>query len=149
MKTALIHDHLAQDGGAEKVLQTFLEMFSDPTIYTLLYDKKNILKNYSTYDIQASIIQRLPGGVSHYKWYLPLMPMAVEFFDLRNYDLVFSDTSSFAKGVITTPDTPHICYCHTPTRYLWSDTNTYASDVGGTIIGKILPIILNRLRMWD
>jgi len=150
MKTALIHDHLAQDGGAEKVLQTFLEMFSDPTIYTLLYDKKNILKNYSTYDIQASIIQRLPGGVSHYKWYLPLMPMAVEFFDLRNYDLVISDTSSFAKGVITQPDTMHICYCHTPTRYLWSDMHQYLNELKyNKYIKKVISLILTWLRMWD
>lgn len=150
MKAALIHDHLAQDGGAEKVLQTFLEMFPSSTIYTLLYDKKNILKNYSTYDVQASIIQKLPGGVSHYKWYLPLMPMAVEFFDLRNYDLVISDTSSFAKGVITLPDTIHICYCHTPTRYLWTDAHQYLNELRyNKYIKKIISLILTRLRMWD
>ncbi|MCF7820723.1 MAG: glycosyltransferase [Candidatus Pacebacteria bacterium] len=150
MKTALIHDHLAQDGGAEKVLQTFLEMFPSSPIFTLLYDKENIVKNYNGHDIQASIIQKLPGGVSHYKWYLPFMPMAVEFFDLRNYDVVISDTSSFAKGVITLPDTLHICYCHTPTRYLWSDTHQYLNELKyNKYIKKLISLILTRLRMWD
>ena len=150
MKTALVHDHLAQDGGAEKVLQTFLEMYKEAPIFTLLYDKKNALKHYSDHDIQASIIQKLPGGVSHYKWYLPLMPLAVEFFDLRPYKLVISDTSSFAKGVITSPDSVHICYCHTPTRYLWSDTHQYINELKyNKWLKKIISLILTRLRTWD
>ncbi len=150
MKTALVHDHLAQDGGAEKVLQTFLEMYKDAPIFTLLYDKTNALKYYSDHDIQASIIQKLPGGVSHYKWYLPLMPLAVEFFDLRPYKLVLSDTSSFAKGVITAPDSTHICYCHTPTRYLWSDTHQYINELKyNKWLKKIISLILTRLRVWD
>jgi len=150
MKTALIHDHLAQDGGAEKVLQTFLEMYTEAPIFTLLYDKKNVLKYYNDHNIQASIIQKLPGGVSHYKWYLPLMPLAVEFFDLRFYDLVISDTSSFAKGVITSPESIHICYCHTPTRYLWSDTHQYINELKyNKWLKKIISLILTRLRIWD
>jgi len=97
MKVALIHDHLAQDGGAEKVLKVLAEMFPDAVIYALLADKVKTEKYLKGRRIDTSIIQRLPGGVRHYKWYLPLMPMAVEFFDLREYDLVISDTSSFAK----------------------------------------------------
>ena len=127
MKIALIHDHLAQDGGAEKVLRVFADMFPDAPIYTLLADKE-VAKNFSD-RIRTSIIQRLPGGVKHYQWYMPFMPMAVEFFDLSEYDLVISDTSSFAKGVITQPHTLHICYCHTPTRYLWSDTHQYINEL--------------------
>jgi glycosyltransferase involved in cell wall biosynthesis len=150
MKIALVHDHLAQDGGAEKVLQTFLEMYEDAPIFTLLYDKKNALKYYSEHDIQASIIQKLPGGVSHYKWYLPLMPLAVEFFDLRPYKLILSDTSSFAKGVISSPDSTHICYCHTPTRYLWSDTHQYINELKyNKWLKKIISLILTRIRVWD
>lgn len=149
MKVALIHDHLAQDGGAEKVLAVFAEMFPEAKIYTLLYDKKNInhLKNHQ---IDASVIQRLPGGVRHYRWYLQFMPMAVEFFDLREFDLVISDTSSFAKGVITLPDTLHICYCHTPTRYLWSDAHQYLNELKfNKYFKKIIAMVLNRLRIWD
>jgi len=150
MKVALIHDHLAQDGGAEKVLKVLADMFPQADIYTLLYEKENVNKYFKGRNIETSIIQKLPGGVKHYQWYLYFMPMAVEFFDLRNYDLVFSDTSSFAKGVITSPDTPHICYCHTPTRYLWSDTHQYLNELKyNKWIKKIISIVLNRLRIWD
>ena len=150
MKVALIHDHLAQDGGAEKVLKVLADMFPEADIYTLLYEKENVNKYFKGRNIETSIIQKLPGGVKHYQWYLYFMPMAVEFFDLRNYDLVFSDTSSFAKGVITTPDTPHICYCHTPTRYLWSDTHQYMNELKyNKWFKKIISLVLNRLRIWD
>ena len=150
MKVALIHDHLAQDGGAEKVLAVLSLMFPTAVIYTLLADQKIIDKYYSGRRVDTSIIQKLPGGVRHYKWYLPLMPMAVEFFDLREYDLVISDTASFAKGIITNPDTLHICYCHTPTRYLWSDTHQYIGELRyNKIIKKVVSLILNRLRVWD
>lgn len=150
MKTALIHDHLAQDGGAEKVLEVFSNIFTDAPIYTLLYDKKNVNNRYPDRKISASIIQKMPGGVRFYQWYLPLMPMAVEFFDLRGYDLVISDTSSFAKGVITQPSTIHICYCHTPTRYLWSDTHQYISELRyNKFLKKVASLILSRIRIWD
>jgi glycosyltransferase involved in cell wall biosynthesis len=150
MKVALIHDHLAQDGGAEKVLKVFAEMYPDAVIYTLLADKVKTDKYLKGRRIDTSIIQRLPGGVRHYRWYLPFMPMAVEFFDLREYDLVISDTSSFAKGVITSPDIPHICYCHTPTRYLWSDTHQYLNELKcNKFVKKVVSMLLSNLRIWD
>lgn len=150
MKTALIHDHLAQDGGAERVLRVLSDMFPAAPIYTLLADKAIAGKNYPGRKIETSIIQKLPGGVSHYQWYLKLMPLAVEFFDLRSYDLVISDTSSFAKGVITQPHTLHLCYCHTPTRYLWSDTHQYINELKyNKWLKKIISLVLNRIRIWD
>lgn len=150
MRVALIHDHLAQDGGAEKVLKVFADMFPDAPIYTLLYEQKNALQYYKNRKIETSIIQKLPGGVKHYQWYMPFMPIAVEFFDLSNYDLVISDTSSFAKGVITSTDTLHICYCHTPTRYLWSDTHQYINELKyNKYFKKIISLVLNKVRIWD
>ena len=150
MKVALIHDHLAQDGGAEKTLKVLSEIFPDAPIYTLLCEQKNIDKYYSNRQIETSIIQKLPGGVKHYQWYMPLMPMAVEFFDMTPFDLVLSDTSSFAKGVITTPDTLHICYCHTATRYLWSDTHQYIKELRyNKYFKKIISLVLNYVRIWD
>jgi glycosyltransferase involved in cell wall biosynthesis len=150
MKVALVHDHLAQDGGAEKVLQIFADIFKEAPIYTLLYEKGNVDKYYKDRRIETSIIQKLPGGVKHYQWYLPFMPMAVEFFDLGQYDLVISDTSSFAKGVITQPNALHICYCHTPTRYLWSDTHQYINELKqNKWIKKIISLVLVQIRMWD
>lgn len=150
MKVALIHDHLAQDGGAEKVLKILADMFPEAPIYTLLYDPKNANKYYQGRRIEASIIQKLPGGIKHYQWYLPFMPLAVEFFDLSGYDVVISDTSSFAKGVITRPETLHICYCHTPTRYLWSDTHQYINELKyNKWFKKLISLSLKRLRIWD
>jgi len=150
MKVALIHDHLAQDGGAEKVLRVIAEMFPEAPIYTLLYEPKQVVKYFKDRRIETSIIQKLPGGIKHYQWYLYFMPMAVEFFDLHEYDLVISDTSSFAKGVITSPHTLHISYCHTPTRYLWSDTHQYINELKyNKWVKKIISLILNRLRLWD
>lgn len=150
MKVALIHDHLAQDGGAEKVLKVFSNMFSEAPIYTLLYNKDQVNKYFKDKTIEPSVIQKLPGGVNHYKWYLLFMPLAVEFFDLSPFDLVISDTSSFAKGVITKPNTLHICYCHTPTRYLWSDTHQYINELKyNKWFKKIISLTLSRLRIWD
>jgi len=150
MRVALIHDHLAQDGGAEKVLQVLAGMFPEAPIYTLLSERKQVDKYFPGRRIETSIIQKLPGGVKHYQWYLAFMPMAVEFFDLRGYDLVISDSSSFAKGVITRPDCLHIDYCHTPTRYLWSDTHQYINELKyNRWFKKIISMVLNRIRIWD
>jgi glycosyltransferase involved in cell wall biosynthesis len=150
MKVALIHDHLAQDGGAEKVLKVLAEMFPEAPIFTLLYEKKNADKYFKNRHIETSIIQKLPGGIKHYQWYMPFMPMAVEFFDLREYDLVISDTSSFAKGVITSTDTLHVCYCHTPTRYLWDYTHQYINELGyNKFFKKVISLVLNYVRIWD
>jgi glycosyltransferase involved in cell wall biosynthesis len=150
MKVVLIHDHLAQDGGAEKVLKVFAEMFPEAPIFTLLCDQKNADKYYQGRQIETSIIQKLPGGIKHYQWYMPLMPMAIEFFDLSKYDLVISDSASFAKGVITKPETLHLDYCHTPTRYLWSDTHSYINELKyNKWFKKIISLALNYIRIWD
>lgn len=150
MKVALIHDHLAQDGGAEKVLKALADLFPEAPIYTLLYEKKNADKYFKNRHIETSVIQKLPGGVKHYQWYMPFMPMAVEFFDLSGYDLVISDASAFAKGVITSTGALHICYCHTPTRYLWSDTHQYINELKyNKYFKKVISFVLNYIRMWD
>lgn len=150
MKIALIHDHLAQDGGAERVLKALADLYPEAPIFTLLYEKKYADKYYRDRHIETSVIQKLPGGISHYQWYMPFMPMAVEFFDLSSFDLVISDTSSFAKGVITSSHTLHICYCHTPTRYLWSDTHQYINELKyNKYFKKVISLVLNYIRMWD
>ena len=150
MRVALIHDHLAQDGGAEKVLKALSDIFPEAPIYTLLYEKKNVDKYFKDKHIETSIIQKLPGGVKHYQWYMPFMPMAVEFFDLRKFDLVISDASAFAKGAITSPDALHICYCHTPTRYLWDYTHQYIKELKyNKYFKKVISLVLNYIRLWD
>lgn len=149
-KIALIHDHLAQDGGAERVLQIFQQMWPEAPTYVLVYDPKHASSAFNGKDIRTSFIQRLPLGVKKYQWFFPFMPSAVESYDLSQYDLIISSSSSYAKGVISNPDALHICYCHSPTRYLWSDTHSYVRELGvPRVIKWILPSMLSLVRMWD
>ena len=115
MKVALVHDHLIQMGGAEKVLQTLQEIWPDAPTYTLFYDKKKLEKRFSGKEIRTSFLQSFPFSKTSYQWYMPLMPSATESYDLSEFDVVVSSASAFAKGVITGPNTIHLCYCHTPT----------------------------------
>ncbi|PIR93275.1 glycosyltransferase family 4 protein [Candidatus Falkowbacteria bacterium CG10_big_fil_rev_8_21_14_0_10_43_10] len=149
-KIALVHDHLAQDGGAERVLWLLAEMYPQAPIYTLLY-KQEYLDYYIPHrQVRASFIQSLPGGVSKYQWYMPFMPTAIESYDLQTYDLVISSASSFAKGVITPPEAIHICYCHTPTRYLWHYANQYIAELRmPEWLKKIVGFYVTKIRQWD
>ncbi|MFA5359171.1 MAG: glycosyltransferase [Patescibacteria group bacterium] len=150
MKVALIHDHLVQYGGAEKVLKAFQDIFPEAPIFTLLYDSKTMGNDFAKKDIRPSFLQDMPFAIKKYQWYLPMMPMATERHDLNDYDLVLSSASAMAKGVITGPKTLHICYCHTPTRYLWTDTHSYLRELKASpLLKKFLPFYLTRLRKWD
>lgn len=150
MKIALIHDMLVQEGGQERVLRALQELFPDAPTFVLIYDRDNKEKYYREKDIRATFLQKMPGIEKKFQWYLPLMSSAIESHNLRDFDLVLSSSSSFAKGVITKPGTRHICYCHTPTRYLWSDTQGYVEDLPyPNVIKKILPVYLSNLRNWD
>ena len=150
MKLALVHDHLTQTGGAEKVLGSFHKEFPAAPIYTLVYNAERFSSLLANSDIRTSFIQRLPWGLKHYQWFLPLMPWATERHDLRGYDAVLSSASAFAKGVLTGDHTLHICYCHTPTRYLWSDAHSYVEELPYPFfVKKLIPALLVKLRMWD
>jgi len=150
MKVALVHDHLNQIGGAEKVLEVFSDMFPKAPIYTLIFDPKKIGSFLAGKKINESVISRLPLARLFFRWYLPLMPAATESYDLRGYDLVLSDSSGMAKGVLTHPKTIHICYCHTPTRYLWSDAAVEIDPLEKfPVIGRMSQLLRSYLRMWD
>lgn len=150
MRIALVHDHLVQDGGAEKVLLALQEVFPGAPTYTLLYDRDRVSPEFASKDIRTSFLQKVPFGLRKYQWMLPLMPAATEAHDLSSYDVVISSSSAFAKGIITRPGAIHVCYCHTPTRYLWSDTHSYVQELKAPKILKAgLPLLLNRLRVWD
>lgn len=150
MKVALVHDFLYQDGGAERVLEALHEMWPEAPIYTLFHNKKKI-QRFKHADVRESFLKYLPFGRTYYRWYLPLMPYATEKYDLSEYDVVISSASAFAKGILTKPETLHICYCHTPTRYLWTDTHEYIEDLRlNSLIKKaLLPRLIHKLRLWD
>jgi glycosyltransferase involved in cell wall biosynthesis len=150
MKVAIIHDHLAQDGGAERVVQVWRQMWPTAPIYTLVYRPDHAHSSFRQADIRTSFIQRLPGGSRFYQWYLPYMAAAVERYDLREFDLVLSSSASFAKGVITLPTTLHLSYIYSPTRYLWSDTIQYVNDLPyPRLFRSLAPLFLTSIRQWD
>jgi glycosyltransferase involved in cell wall biosynthesis len=149
MKVAIIHDYLNQYGGAERVLECFMDLFPDAPIYTLLSDLSKMPDRFQTATIRNSFIQKVLFSRSQYKKMLGLLPLAIEQFDLREFDLVLSTSSAFAKGVITNPAQIHICYCHTPMRYVWDLYHQYLQENKNPIYKTILPFILHKIRNWD
>lgn len=150
LKIALVHDHLVQDGGAEQVLKSLCELYGSAPVFTIVADKKSSQNFFADKKVVPSFLQTFPGGVKRYQWWLFLMPAAIESHNLMDYDLVISSASSFAKGVITNASAKHICYCHTPTRYLWNDSHNYLKELKvNWLIKRVLPLTLHKLRVWD
>lgn len=143
MRVALVHDDLMQWGGAERVLLGLSEIYPNAPIYTSVYDDSNkeLLKRFGNKKIVISFLQRIPGWKKLYKTLLPLYPLAFEQFNFDDFDLVISHTTRFAKSIITKPWTKHICFCHTPPRFLW-----HFSKVTSFGIGEIL---MTKLRLYD
>jgi glycosyltransferase involved in cell wall biosynthesis len=144
MKVALVYDRLNKWGGAERVLLALHKLYPDAPLYTSVYDKKNA-SWANVFDVRTSFLQNFPFAV-HHEFYAVLMPMAFESFDFSEFDLVISVTSEAAKGIITKPTTKHICYCLTPTRYLWSGYIEYFKNPILRFLSK--PIVMY-LRFWD
>lgn len=121
MRVAIVHDDLVQWGGAERVLSAISDMYPDANIFTSLFDNENkeIMRNFGKRKITKSFLQKIPGWKNLYKSLLPFYGLAFEQFDFSGYDLVISHTTRFAKSIVTRPETKHICYCHTPPRFLW------------------------------
>ncbi len=150
MKIALVHDYLVQYGGAERVLEAFLEIWPEAPVYTLLYDRKAVHGRFDGRDIRTSFLQKFSLIRKHHRIFPPLMMLAIEQFNLDYYDVVLSDSSSFAKNIITRPDTLHISYCHTPMRYGWDDCQYYVQEYSfPSAVKKISPFLMNYIRMWD
>lgn len=150
MRIALVHDYLNQYGGAERVLEAFAEIFPYAPIYTLIYDEKRTGKAFAGKKIRTSFLQKIPFTKTYHRLFPILMPVAIEQFDLSRYEVVLSDSASFAKGVITKPETLHICYCLTPLRYAWDDSHRYIEEFGyPKFVKKIVPFFINYIRLWD
>jgi len=150
MRIALVHDYLVQYGGAERVLECFTELFPDAPIYTLVYSPELMHGVFADKDIRTSFIQKLPFAKNRHRIFPQLMPVAIEQFDFSKYDIVLSDSSSYAKGIITGPETLHICYMHTPMRYAWDDCQKYTKDFYfPNIVKKLVPFAMNYIRIWD
>ncbi len=150
MRIALVHDYLVQYGGAERVLEVFGEIFPKSPIYTLVYDKNLFKDKFGRKKIYTSFLQSLPLSKSHHRSFPILMPMAIESFDFSAFDIVLSDSNSYAKGIISGSKTLHICYCHTPMRYAWDDYYSYTENFSvARLVRKMIPLAMNYIRLWD
>ncbi|GMO64547.1 MAG: glycosyltransferase [Treponemataceae bacterium] len=147
-KVAIVHYWLVTMRGGEKVLEALLEMFPQADIFTHVYKKTAVSELINSHRIFTTYINRLPFAKRFYQKYMPLMPVALNSLDLQNYDLVFSSESGPAKGVVPHPDALHICYCHSPMRYLWDMYHEYFRK-SGFITKFFMKRMIPQLRLWD
>jgi glycosyltransferase involved in cell wall biosynthesis len=146
MRAALVHYWLLNWRGGEKVLESLCRLLPDADIFTLFYDPRAVSAEIRRHKVTASFLNPLRR---QYRQLLPLMPLALEQFDLREYDLVISSESGPAKGVLTSPAARHICYCHTPMRYLWHLYPEYMREWLPFWKRAILAPVSSRMRVWD
>ncbi|MFQ3253096.1 MAG: glycosyltransferase involved in cell wall biosynthesis [Loktanella salsilacus] len=147
-RVALIHYWLVGMRGGERVLEEMLKLYPDADIFTHVVDRDKISPALAARPITQTFVGRLPGARKHYQKYLGLMPRALEELDLSAYDLVLSSESGPAKGVITRPDATHICYCHSPMRYIWDHYAATSAQLGW-LQRKYFSQLAHRLRQWD
>ncbi len=147
-RVALVHDWLTGMRGGEKVLEVLCDLFPAAPIYTLLHFPGSVSATIESHPIHPSFLQRAPGARRHYRSYLPLFPSAIESFDLSSYDLVVSTSHCVAKGAIPAPGAFHLCYCHTPMRYVWDQEHAYFPRRTG-VAARLRGLVLAGLRAWD
>jgi glycosyltransferase involved in cell wall biosynthesis len=153
LKIAFVHDWFLEYLGSEKCVESFVNIWKDADIFSLVdflsdEDRNVILKGKKA---ETSFVQKLPFSRTNHRVYLSLFPLAIEQLDLSEYDLILSSSHAFAKGVITNVNQLHICYCHTPIRYAWDLYHQYLkeSNMQRGIKGTIARSILHKIRMWD
>ncbi|GAB3910718.1 hypothetical protein GCM10028803_50690 [Larkinella knui] len=151
-KVALIHEWLVTFAGSESVVEQILALYPQSDLFTLVdflpESQRPLIQNKTA---TTSFIQKLPWAKKKYRTYLPLMPLAVEQFDLSAYDVVLSSSHAVAKGVLTGPNQLHICYCHSPMRYAWDLYHQYLNESGlkTGLSGAVAKLILHYIRLWD
>jgi glycosyltransferase involved in cell wall biosynthesis len=148
MNIAIIHYWLVNIRGGEKVLEALLEMFPEADIYTHVYDPAAVSPLIKSHRVITSYINKLPFAKKLYQKYMPLMPSALNGFNLQTYDLVISSEAGPAKGVVPNPNAYHICYCHSPMRYLWDLYHEYFRDAG-FLTRFFMKRLIPSLRVWD
>lgn len=150
MKAAIVHEYFGNMGGSEAVAHLLHQILPRAPVYTVFasdHHKNGLLKNV---EVRTSFIQKLPFADKIYRLYLPLFPMAVEQFNFKDYDLILSSSHSWAKGIITPPDTLHICYCHTPMRYAWDLFHDYLDfETRGRFSRIAAALLMHYVRLWD
>ena len=155
MKIALVHELLTMKGGAERVTRIAADMFPDAPIYTLLYDEKKLGEWFPKERVRTSKVQKWAKRLKNFNHhlYLPWFPSAVQEWDFSEYDIVLSFSSAFAHGIITNGTPKHVCYVHSPARYLWDRTHDVQARAGASLCGRVkkkyLETLFHKLRAWD
>lgn len=148
MRVAIVHYWLLRMRGGEKVIEALCELFPQADIFTHVYDQAGVSETIRGHKVTRSFISKLPNANKWYQKYLPFMPAALEALDLTGYDLVISSEAGPAKGVIVRPDALHLCYVHSPMRYLWDQYHAYRATAG--LVEKlVMPWLFHGLRQWD
>ena len=149
LKIAIVCDWLTNFGGAEKVILALHRLFPQAPIYTSVYNKEKMI-GFENAEIHTSYLQNFPWAQKKHQLYLPFYPKVFERFNLNDFDIVISSSHSCAKGIITKPETLHICYCHSPMRYAWEDSINYIDQYEiNPIIKRIARSFIHKLRIWD
>ena len=148
MRVAIVHYWLVGMRGGEKVIEALCRMYPEADVFTHVYVPEAVSEEIRRNKVTTSFIGRLPRAAKLYQRYLPLMPLALEQLDLRGYDLIISSESGPAKGVIPPPGAMHICYCHSPMRYIWNMFHEYR-ERSGPITRFVMPALAHYIRNWD
>jgi len=148
-RVAIVHDYLVDSGGAERVVIALHAQYPDAPIWTSVMDPQTTFADFRAMNVRTSFLQRLPVKKSNYKLLLPLFPLAFESFDLSEYNVIISSASAFAKGVITSPDALHVCYCHTPPRFAWRFHEYVAQEQIGRPTQAVIQLVVHYLRGLD
>lgn len=146
--TALVHHWFVGMTGGERVCEAICEILDTPDLFSLVAKPDTLSPVLKKSPLSTSFVQRIPGALKWYRYYACLFPLAVELFDLGSYDLVISSDASTVKGVITGPQTCHICYCHSPMRYAWNMFHDYRKS-RGALTGFMMALVMHYLRLWD
>src|SRR3954467_12412870 len=147
-RVALVHDFLLDLRGAERVFAALCDMYPDADLFTAVYDEVGTEGRFSHRTVNTSFLQRVRPTARTFRALLPLYPYAVESLDLRGYDTVISSSSAWAHGVLVEPGAVHVCYCHNPFRYAWSEREATLA-ARHALVRPPLRLLLNRWRQWD
>jgi glycosyltransferase involved in cell wall biosynthesis len=149
-RVAIVHYWFVNRRGGERVVETLAEMFPNADLFAVVADHEQLSPLLQKRSVKTSLLQKIPGSRRWHRHLLPLYPFALEQFDLTGYDLVLSSESGPAKGVLTGTRTCHICYCHSPMRYLWDFYHAYRNGNSlGTLSRPVFSVAAHYLRLWD
>jgi glycosyltransferase involved in cell wall biosynthesis len=148
LRVAIVHYWFVGRGGGERVVEALAEVFPQADLFSLVAERSTMAPILQSRKLQTSFLQHVPGAKKFHRHFLFLQPLALEQFDLSDYDLVISSESGPAKGVITSSKTCHICYCHSPMRYIWDMYPEYRRGMG-PVVGTVFSLAANYMRLWD